>query len=127
MKVFPFFHNIEGKTFLIVGGGRIAAEKVGRLLPFDADMHIVGTWISDEIRAMAEEASSGTAGTGRGMIRIEERPFEERDLDRWYCLCRCDGVSGVGLAPGKTKAKKQAAFEVLKQLFAAAANSARKA
>ncbi|SFE69037.1 ribonuclease III domain-containing protein [Succiniclasticum ruminis] len=53
--------------------------------------------------------------------------FEERDLDHWYCRCRCDGISGVGLAPGKTKAKKQAAFEVLKQLFAAAANSARKA
>lgn len=58
---------------------------------------------------------------------LEQAPvyeFEERELDQWYCLCRCDGVSGAGLAPGKTKAKKQAAFEVLKQLFAAAANSA---
>ena len=114
MKVFPFFHNIEGKTFLIVGGGRIAAEKVGRLLPFDADMHIVGKWISDEIRNMAEEVCAedekgnrdgpehgsltgapearGAAGrTGAAKIRIEERAFEERDLDDAdYCIAATD-------------------------------------
>ena len=142
MKVFPFFHNIEGKTFLIVGGGRIAAEKVGRLLPFGADMHIVGTWISDEIRNMTGQSvcreervpesgvpesevpesgvpESGVLGNGvsesgipesvvngqrsaletdsaesasyAGRIRIEERAFEERDLDDAdYCIAATD-------------------------------------
>ena len=97
MKVFPFFHNIEGKTFLIVGGGRVAAEKVGRLLPFDADMHIVGKWISDEIRNQAEEVCSGdidfadTGRTGAAKIRIEERAFEEQDLDDAdYCIAATD-------------------------------------
>ena len=97
MKVFPFFHNIEGKTFLIVGGGRIAAEKVGRLLPFDADMHIVGKWISDEIRNMAADPACGNradASENRqytGTIRIEERAFEERDLDGAdYCIAATD-------------------------------------
>lgn len=82
MKVFPFFENIEGKEFLIVGGGRVAAEKVMRLIPFADDIHVVGTWVSDEIRQMAD---------GRAQIRVEERPFAEEDLDGAdYCIAATD-------------------------------------
>ncbi len=82
MKVFPFFENIEGKTFLIVGGGRVAAEKVMRLIPFADKMHVVGTWISEEIRQMAD---------GRPQIFVEERPFAEEDLaGADYCIAATD-------------------------------------
>ncbi|MBR2561764.1 MAG: bifunctional precorrin-2 dehydrogenase/sirohydrochlorin ferrochelatase [Eubacterium sp.] len=82
MKVFPFFENIEGKTFLIVGGGRIAAEKVMRLIPFADKMHVVGTWVSKEIRQMAD---------GRPQIYVEERPFAEEDLEGAdYCIAATD-------------------------------------
>lgn len=34
MGYFPFFMDIEGKKGLIIGGGAVAAWKVGKLLPF---------------------------------------------------------------------------------------------
>ena len=38
----------------------------------------------------------------------------------WRCECVCGGVDGYGSAPGKTKAKKKAAFMVLVKLLSAA-------
>ena len=35
MGHFPFFMEIEGKKGVIVGGGRVAARKVEKLLAFD--------------------------------------------------------------------------------------------
>ena len=46
--------------------------------------------------------------------------FEERSNDRWFCVCSCGCVSGMGQAVGKTKAKKRAAYMALVRLFAAA-------
>lgn len=34
MTIYPLFENIDGKTFLIIGGGNVAAGKVRRLLQF---------------------------------------------------------------------------------------------
>ena len=105
MKTFPFFGKIEGKTFLIVGGGRVAAEKVTRLLPFADRLHVVGLWVSDEIRQMArsegvsesdKKASAREAAEEKGkadgpQVWIEERAFEERDLnDADYCIAATD-------------------------------------
>ncbi|MEE8827372.1 MAG: bifunctional precorrin-2 dehydrogenase/sirohydrochlorin ferrochelatase [Eubacteriales bacterium] len=64
MTVFPLFENIDGKTFLIIGGGNTAARKVGRLLQF-----------TNRIIVVAEE----TDITG---VKVIRRPFEESDLER---------------------------------------------
>ena len=45
---------------------------------------------------------------------------EEDDDDTWFCSCRCDGVAGVGHGTSKTKAKKEAAYMTLHNLFRAA-------
>ena len=54
---------------------------------------------------------------------LEQMPiyeFAEEDGDSWYCICRCNGVAGTGYGASKTKAKKEAAYMVLRNLFHAA-------
>ena len=54
---------------------------------------------------------------------LEQLPiyeFIEEDGDSWYCICRCNGVAGTGYGASKTKAKKEAAYMVLRNLFHAA-------
>lgn len=51
---------------------------------------------------------------------IDDKPvytFEECPDDNWACDCVCADVDGWGKAASKTKAKKKAAFMVLKKLF----------
>ncbi len=63
MTLFPFFEDIEGKTFLIVGGGRVASGKAARLRQF-----------TDRILVIAPK----TDITGITCIR---RAFQIRDLE----------------------------------------------
>ena len=41
MAYFPFYTDISKKTFLIVGGGRVAQEKVNRLRRFTEDIIVI--------------------------------------------------------------------------------------
>jgi uroporphyrin-III C-methyltransferase/precorrin-2 dehydrogenase/sirohydrochlorin ferrochelatase len=59
MGCFPFFVELEGKEGLIVGGGRIAVHKAGKLLPFAPKITVIA-------------------------IIWEERPFREDDLEGKY-------------------------------------------
>ena len=49
-----------------------------------------------------------------------EYEFAPEDNDEWHCVCRCNGLAGIGYGASKTKAKKDAAFMVLKSLYKAA-------
>ena len=35
MSYFPFFREIEGKKYLDIGGGKVAARKISRLNGYD--------------------------------------------------------------------------------------------
>lgn len=48
--------------------------------------------------------------------------FEQMGPKEWCCTCVCDGFDGWGRAVGKTRAKKEAAFMVLKELLRAGKN-----
>lgn len=62
MTLFPFFENIDGKTFLVVGGGKVAKGKVERLKPFTGN-----------ILVLAKE-------TDIQGVRVLRKAFEENDL-----------------------------------------------
>lgn len=61
MTLFPFFEDIENKTFLIIGGGRVAKGKVERLRQF-----------TDNIIIIAKESDID------GFL---QKDFEESDLE----------------------------------------------
>ncbi len=65
MKSFPFIMNIEKKRFLIVGGGRTAARKLGTLRKFDAQVTI----IAQKTDIQEEDG-----------VRVLLKTFEEADL-----------------------------------------------
>ena len=41
MSYFPFYTNISNKTFLIIGGGTVALEKVDRLRRFTDSIIVI--------------------------------------------------------------------------------------
>lgn len=65
MTLFPFFEDIDGKQFLIIGGGKVAAGKVSRLLPFTEDITVIAP--ETEIQAV-------------GKMRILRRAYVPKDL-----------------------------------------------
>ena len=49
MGYFPFFIDITEKKGLIVGGGKVAAHKVEKLLPFEPQLTVVALEILPEL------------------------------------------------------------------------------
>lgn len=82
MAFFPFFIEITDKTALIVGGGRLALEKVRALLPFGVKIHLVSFEIKEEIRQLANEYPE--------QIILEQRCFQEADLENAYFIIAAD-------------------------------------
>lgn len=69
MAYFPFFVDIENEKGLIVGGGRIAAHKVEKLLPFGAQLTVIAPQISSILK-------ENTA------VTCLEREFCDRDVEQ---------------------------------------------
>ena len=90
MTLFPFFQDIEGKRFLIVGGGRTAARKLRVLRQFTDRITVVAQRLSPDIAAEAvkEEAVKSKAAKSEptkaepAKVVVYERPFRPADLDR---------------------------------------------
>lgn len=53
MSYFPFYIDIAGKSGLIVGGGRVAARKASKLLPFGPKLTVVSLRFCEELENMA--------------------------------------------------------------------------
>ncbi len=73
-KLFPVFLKLENFHVLIVGGGKVALEKITAILNNSplTEITLIGTIISDGIKKLAEE---------RDNIVLFERSFEEKDLN----------------------------------------------
>lgn len=63
MTLFPFYEDIEGKSFLVVGGGSVAAEKIEKILKFTENIHVI---------APESEITE---------VPVERRPFRDEDLE----------------------------------------------
>ncbi len=69
--LYPVNLTVAGRRCLVVGGGRVAAQKVAGLLECEADVHVVAPLVTEPLRALAAD----------GTIRLAERPYEPADLD----------------------------------------------
>lgn len=68
----PIFLDLKGRKVLVIGGGRIAAEKLRKLVPCEAEVLVVTKEVKDEY--IAELAKTGK-------INLEIREFSESDLE----------------------------------------------
>jgi len=92
MNLFPFFEDIEGKIFLIIGGGKVAERKAALLLRFQANVLIVapktdiaGTYLRTYRETGTEEEGNFRSGLRDAIgstegICILKKEFQEEDL-----------------------------------------------
>jgi len=71
LEFFPLFISSEGKKALVIGGGKIAARRIGTLLRFAFEITVVAPEVLPEI----EESQNG------GQLTLLRREFEDSDLD----------------------------------------------
>ncbi|MBU0720017.1 bifunctional precorrin-2 dehydrogenase/sirohydrochlorin ferrochelatase [bacterium] len=70
MGYFPAFVKLDQRKILIVGGGRIAYEKLDHLLDFTKDIEVIALSYSDQMRQRMEEEA----------LHYEERKYKVGDL-----------------------------------------------
>jgi uroporphyrin-III C-methyltransferase/precorrin-2 dehydrogenase/sirohydrochlorin ferrochelatase len=71
--LFPAFLDLVGRRVLVVGGGRVASEKVPRLLEAGAHVVLVAPQVVPAIEALP--------------VEVHRRPFVPADLDAcWYVV-----------------------------------------
>lgn len=80
MGYFPFFMELEGKRGVIVGGGKVAARKVEKLLGFGPDLTVIAPEIKACVRIQGELLQEDAAAS----LHFEERAFQVADLHGAY-------------------------------------------
>jgi precorrin-2 dehydrogenase/sirohydrochlorin ferrochelatase len=71
MAYYPIFIKLDGKTALVVGGGRVAQRKIETLLEYGASVHIISKELTDKLKQLVES----------GDIRHMGEKFENKHLD----------------------------------------------
>src|SRR5690606_19605407 len=55
MDFLPLFHNLQGRTVLLVGGGEIALRKARLLADAGARLRVVAPEIEEQLRELVEQ------------------------------------------------------------------------
>jgi len=76
MAYYPIFIKLDGKTALVVGGGKVAQRKIETLLEYGASIHIISTELTDKLKQLAEF----------GKIRHIGEKFENEHLDEAFLV-----------------------------------------
>lgn len=77
MGHFPFFVEITGKKGVVVGGGKVAARKVEKLLAFDPNLTVIAPRIEACIRTQEKLLQKNAAAS----LLFRERAFRMEDLE----------------------------------------------
>jgi len=70
MAYFPAFLNLQGKSVVVVGGGRVAERKVEKLLPFGPRIKVIAPKVTKNLSKLGEE----------GKVHLIRRRFLLSDL-----------------------------------------------
>lgn len=102
MSYFPAFLKLDDKKILIVGGGKIAYEKLGHLLDFTPNISVVSLEVCDEMKREIEEKNLHFEKRGykKGDIKefavvivaIDDIPLQAeifKESKEYKCLCNC--------------------------------------
>lgn len=102
MSYFPAFIQLENKKILIVGGGKVALEKLEKLLDFTADISLIANKFSPEMSLQIEKHTlifqerSYAVGDLKeysivivavDSLELQREIFEESKS--YKCLCNC--------------------------------------
>lgn len=74
MGHFPFFMEIGGKKGVILGGGRVAARKVEKLLPFGPVLTCIAPAIEEELEQLSRSGEALTFVTGKPVKKTWKAP-----------------------------------------------------
>ena len=90
MSYFPFFTDISDKTFLIIGGGNVAADKILHLRRFTDRIIVIAPETEIEgVRVIRKEYDSGDLALGDYVVAA----VGVRDIDRQIARdCRAAGI-----------------------------------
>ncbi|WP_280509544.1 uroporphyrinogen-III C-methyltransferase [Nocardia farcinica] len=73
--------DLRGRRVVVVGGGTVAARRLGLLIAAGADVHVISREVTPTVEGMASS----------GQIRVTLRPYAEGDLaEAWYAIACTD-------------------------------------
>ena len=72
MNLFPFFQDLTGKHIVLIGGGRVAREKLEKLLMFTEDITVLAEDSAVVDAFLLERVAPG--------VRVRNKSFEDADL-----------------------------------------------
>ena len=82
LRSYPVNLRVEGRPVLVVGGGRVAAGKVRRLVENGADVTVVAPDVVEEITAMG--------------VRVEQRPYRRGEVAEYRLVVTATGTEVDG-------------------------------
>ncbi len=90
MGFYPIFVEMQGRKVILVGGGNVALEKIGKLVDADADVTVVAPELISPVREF----------TDADRARLIERAYEPGDIDGFdvVMIATDDGEVNRGIA-----------------------------
>jgi len=96
MALYPIFVEAAGRRVLVIGGGRVGAEKVRGLLNAEAEVTVVSPELVPELQALCDA----------GRIAHVARGYTEADLDGdwgWVMVATNDGAINAAVRAAAKK------------------------
>ncbi len=75
-KFFPVFLNLENEKVLIVGGGKIASDKLSHMLDFTKNIVLISPKFCDRAKELIKKHN----------LSFEEREYKEGDLNGFFIV-----------------------------------------
>jgi len=93
MAYFPFFIEINGKSCVVAGGGKIAFRKIEVLSKFNTKIVVIAPAICEEITALKKELDEAANNENEQIVLIK-RDFEDIDvMDTDFVIAATNDIS----------------------------------